>query len=398
MKKQYLSFFSGAMGLDVGLDQAGWECLSINEYEKKFIPTIEANKPDSVKKIYNCDIRKLSANQIKKDLGIKEKELFAIVGGPPCQSFSTAGKRLGFEDPRGNVFLHFLDIATKLKPNYIIIENVRGILSSPLIYTPHEDRDLNHGKNKVEIKGGALNSIVEKLEKEGYTVNFNLYDTSYYGVPQKRERVIIIANRDNKKVPDIYPTHKDSFISLGKHPVKNVRDSIENIKSKEWSKFPEKRLRFFKMLKSGQNWKNLPSEKIKKEAMGNSYNSGGGKTGFFRRLSWDNPSPTLLTSPNMMSTALCHPSEDRPLSIEEYKAIQTFPNKHIILGSTVNKYRQLGNAIPCKFGKAIGNHINNFHNNTLKKECFNLKLSRYNNTSYDEFMSEYKIFINKINI
>lgn len=106
--------------------------------------------------------------------------------------------------------------------------------------------------------------------------------------------------------------------------------------------------------------------------MGNSYNSGRGKTGFSRRLSWNHPSPTLLTNPNIMSTALCHPEEDRPLSIEEYKAIQTSPNSHKILGSTADKYKQIGNAIPCVFGKMIGNHLNLLTEGKLKKEYFNL--------------------------
>lgn len=378
--KKYLSFFSGAMGLDVGLEKAGWECLSLNEFDKKIIPTIEANKPKSAKKIYNCDIRELSATKIMKDLDIEKGELFAIVGGPPCQSFSTAGKRLGLKDERGNVFLHFLNISIELNPKYIIIENVRGLLSSPS----------NYNDSPEEIAGGALANIIDILESNNYTVNFNLYDMSYYGVPQKRERVILFASRDGIKVPDIYPTHKDEELTLGKLPLKTVRDVISNIESKEWCNFPASRLKFFKMLKDGQNWKDLPSEEIKKEAMGNSYYSGGGKTGFFRRLAWDSPSPTLLTSPNMMSTALCHPSEDRPLSIEEYKAIQTFPKSHKIMGSTATKYKQLGNAIPCKFGEVIGHHINSLENGTLKNKLFGLRLSRYTDTSYDSFIKNFK--------
>lgn len=398
MTKKYISFFSGAMGIDVGLEKAGWECLSLNEFDKKIIPTINANKSSTVKKVYNCDIRLLSAESIMKDLEIKKGELFAVVGGPPCQSFSTAGKRLGLEDERGNVFLHFLDIAIKLEPAFIVIENVRGILSSPLNHVPHLDRNDKHGENGIEIKGGALFSIVKILEDNDYTVNFNLYDTSYYGVPQKRERVIIFASRDGIKVPDIYPTHKDSNNKLGSKPVRTIRDTINKVVSTEWTNFSAKRLPFFKMLKNGQNWKDLPDEDTKLAAMGNSYYSGGGKTGFFRRLHWDLPSPTLLTSPDMMSTALCHPEEDRPLSIEEYKAIQTFPVSHRILGSTAYKYKQIGNAIPCDFGKAIGEHLNLLDDNKLTNAHYNLKLSRYNDTSYDDFMKDIKKTLDKLKI
>ena len=396
MTKKYISFFSGAMGLDIGLEKAGWDCLAVNEIDSKICKTINRNNKNN-KKVYNCDIRDLSSEQLKRDLNLKKKELFAVVGGPPCQSFSTAGKRLGLQDERGNAFIHFLDISLKLNPKYIIIENVRGLLSSPMEHIPHNKRESTHGKNIKEIKGGALNEIITILENGGYTVNFNLYDMSYYGVPQKRERLIIFASKNGKKIPDIIPTHKDNIINfIGNNNVVTLKDSIKDLKSKEWVNFPPKRLKFFKMLKSGENWKNLPSEKVKKEAMGNSYFSGGGKTGFFRRLDWNKPSPTLLTSPIMMSTALCHPSEDRPLSIEEYKAIQTFPKDYVLEGSTMYKYKQIGNAIACDFGEAIGRHINDFDGNQLKESLFNLELSRYKNTSYDLWKKEYNSKLNKI--
>lgn len=381
--KKYLSFFTGAMGLDLGLEQSGWHCLSANEIDKKICETIKANKKDHTK-LYDVDIRSLSSKKIMKDLNIKKRDLFAIVGGPPCQAFSTAGKRMGLDDERGNVFLHYLDIATELEPEYIVMENVRGLLSCPLKHVPHKQRTKAYGEDFSEVKGGALDLIISILEEKGYTVNFNLYDMSLYGVPQKRERVIIIAHRDGKKISDIYPTHKDEYNTLGKYRVKTVRDTIENIISKECTKFSPKRLEFFKMLSDGENWKNLPSEEIKKKAMGNSYYSGGGKTGFFRRLSWDKPSPTLVTSPAMMSTALCHPSEDRPLSVEEYKALQTFPKNFILKGSIHDKYKQLGNAIPCRFGKLLGEHLNK-----AEEGVYNLSLSRYKNTSYDEWRTDF---------
>jgi DNA (cytosine-5)-methyltransferase 1 len=375
MNKKYLSFFSGALGLDLGLEKKGWECLSVNEFDKKICETIKANKPNI--KLYDCDIRSLTSEKISKDLNIKKGELFAIVGGPPCQSFSTAGKRLGLADDRGNVFLHFLDIVGELSPNYVIIENVRGLLSAPLEHIPHNLRDDEFKLKNKNKAGGVIKLVIKKLESFGYKVSFNLYDTSLYGVPQKRERVVIIASKKDM-VPYLKPTH-----GLGKKKIKTVKDAIKNIKAKNYINFPKKRLKFIKKLKSGQNWKDL-SLKDQKAAMGKSFYLGGGKTGFLRRLDWEKPAPTLVTSPIMPATTLAHPEENRPLSVEEYSAIQTFPPNYKFSGSTLYQYKQIGNAIPCVFGEVIAQHIEDFEKGLTKEH--NEPTSRYKNCSDKDFL------------
>jgi DNA (cytosine-5)-methyltransferase 1 len=103
-------------------------------------------------------------------------------------------------------------------------------------------------------------------------------------------------------------------------------------------------------------WKYLPEE-LQREALGKSYFSGGGKTGFLRRLAWDKPSCTLVTAPNMPATDICHPTERRPLSIEEYKRIQQFPDHWEVCGSLKDQYRQIGNAVPVGLGEAVGRAI-----------------------------------------
>lgn len=140
---------------------------------------------------------------------------------------------------------------------------------------------------------------------------------------------------------------------------------------------------YFAMLGPGQNWRNLPVEE-QKRAMGAAFLSGGGKSGFYRRLAWDKPSPTLLTSPCMPATALAHPTENRPLSIQEYKRIQTFPDYFKIAGNLVAQYRQLGNAVPVVFGKCIGLHLIQFYTNPSFFESFGCPeegYSRYKHTS-----------------
>jgi DNA (cytosine-5)-methyltransferase 1 len=155
----------------------------------------------------------------------------------------------------------------------------------------------------------------------------------------------------------------------------------------ESGKFPEKRLRFYHLLKEGQNWRGLPKE-IQQEAMGASWFAGGGKTGFYRRLAWDKPSPTLVTSPTMPATDLCHPEELRPLSVQEYKAVQTFPLDYVFEGRLDDKYRQIGNAVPCRFGKAIAEHIVAFDENRLVATSTGRQLSRYVGTDHESWRED----------
>ena len=373
--RQFISFFSGALGLDNGLEAAGLRCIAANEIDRDAAETIRKNKPDL--KLYDCDVRELNAGLIQRDLGIKAGELFAIVGGPPCQAFSTAGRRLGLNDDRGNVFLHFIELIRTLRPKYALFENVRGLLSAPLSHRPHEQRGSRYKPSADEKPGGALLSILEKLERAGYVTTFNLYNTANFGVPQIRERLIFFASRENRAVPFMMPTHNETG-SAGFLKWRTLRDAIGELQTQpmHFAKFPESRLEYYKLLKAGQNWRKLPKE-VQKKAMGDSWFSGGGKTGFYRRLSWDKPSPTLVTRPTMKATDPCHPDELRPLSVEEYAAIQTFPRNFHISGTLDTQYRQIGNAVPCVFGEAIGRHLINFDEGRSQGFEAITKLSRY---------------------
>ena len=376
-----MSFFSGALGLDLGLEKAGFHPLSYNEIEKKFCQTIKVNRPKV--HLYDCDIRELSSKKLLENHNLKKGELFAITGGPPCQAFSTAGKRQGLNDQRGNVFLHFIDLIKGLMPKYAIIENVRGLLSVPLKHRPHHKRGKDHPPlTKEESAGGALLDIISRLKKIGYQLSFTLYNTANFGIPQIRERIIILASREGREIPYMAPSHSSEDRLLS--PWNTVRDIIwdlRNSRKLEYVNFPEKRLKYYRLLKAGQNWRHLP-DKLQKEALGKSYYAGGGKTGFLRRLDWNRPSPTLVTHPAMPATDLCHPCKERPLSVEEYMRIQTFPDDYILSGNTLDKYKQLGNAVPCKFGKIIGKHLIDFDKGKLKKINTDGKLSRYLNTDH----------------
>lgn len=380
-KPKLLSFFSGAMGLDLGMEAAGFECLLACEVDKHCRATINTNKPEMA---LLGDIRDYTSEEIMGHIGRKlGDEIDVICGGPPCQAFSTAGNRKSFEDERGNVFLKYIEVAMDIKPKFLVIENVRGLLSAPLKHRPHSQRGTDFSPlSPEEEKGGALLHIFNILERHGYGVSFELYSSANFGVPQIRERVIMICSRNGSKAPYIEPSHSEDE-SFGLQPWKTFRDLyLENdfeSKKHDYVLFPEKRLKYYRMLKAGENWKNLPLE-MQKEAMGKSFYSGGGKSGFLRRLSWDRPSPTVVTHPAMPATDLCHPTENRPLSVQEYKGIQQFPDNWIIEGKILDQYRQIGNAVPVGLGKALGSHLIKLINNEHVRAIPNFRYSRYKNT------------------
>jgi DNA (cytosine-5)-methyltransferase 1 len=293
--------------------------------------------------------------EIREKAGLSSTdEIDLVVGGPPCQAFSSAGKRQGFNDERGNVFLTFIDLITELKPRFAVIENVRGLLSAPLKHRPHEMRGKNFPNlSQDEQRGGALLFITQRLRQAGYSISFNLYNAANFGSPQQRERVVIACSRDGEKLPYLTPTHSEQGL-YGLPVWKSLREALEGLPEDghHFVKFPEKRLKYYRLLKPGQYWRDLPEE-LHQEALGAAYHAGGGKTGFYRRLAWDKPAPTLVTHPAMPATDLAHPEEDRPLSIEEYKRIQEFPDDWMIAGSLLDQYRQVGNAVPCSLGRAI---------------------------------------------
>ena len=375
-----LSFFSGAMGLDIGMKNGGIDALLACEFNKACRMTIAKNKHEIG---LIGDITEFTAEEILKKAKIPEgRKVDVIFGGPPCQAFSTAGNRKAFDDERGNVFLKYLSIISEIKPTYVVIENVRGLLSTPFKYKDIEE----------PIKGGAMMIFLDKLKEIGYTVSFNLYNAAYFGAPQIRERVVIIGKLGGGKVSYLQPTHNEEGTD-GLKAWRTLRDAFDdnlpmNVEH-HFIEFPEKRLKYYRILKEGQYWKDLPLD-LQKEALGKSFYLGGGKTGFLRRLSYSRPSPTLVTNPTMPATDLAHPTEDRPLSVEEYKSIQEFPESWKVCGGILDQYKQIGNAVPVKLGEAIAKTIIDDMNG-IKYENTGFSYSRYKNTdeiSWMQFMKK----------
>lgn len=384
-KIKAISFFSGAMGLDLGLEKAGIHVSLVSEIDKACRKTISKNRPDVA---LIGDIRDYTAEEIRTAAKLENKDIDLMVGGPPCQAFSTAGKRKGFEDDRGNVFLTYIKRIIELRPKYALIENVRGLLSCPLSHRPHNERGFGYPPiTPEEEKGGALLHVINTLKAAGYGVSFNLYNSANFGSPQIRERVIIVCSRDGRKAPYLTPTHSETGL-FGLPKWRTFREAVNGLEkdSHHFVNFPEKRLKYYRLLHAGQNWKSLPTE-MQKKALGASYYAGGGKTGFFRRLAWDTPSPTLVTHPAMPATDLAHPEEDRPLSVEEYKRVQEFPDDFEICGSISDQYRQIGNAVPISVGTAVGKLITSLLKGKKIKEYPDFPYSRYRGTKDVEWLN-----------
>lgn len=372
-----ISLFSGAMGLDLGIEKAGFNIRVCVEMDKWAVRTIKTNTSIPV---IDRDINTVSTKEILSTADLNNDEVTLVVGGPPCQAFSTAGKQRGLADFRGNVILQFLRVISEIRPPYFIFENVRGLLSAKLHYVPE---DFQEYEDIISEKGSVLQFITNEFTKLGYHISYALLDSANYGVPERRERVVIIGHV-GERIPIPSPTHTREGYN-GTFRWLTLRDAIGDLETREdlhYIPLRPKSLPFMKMLKEGENWRSLPPE-IAREAMGKAYELSGGKTGFLRRLKFDEPSPTLVTSPTMPATLLCHPTRLRPLSIEEYARIQQFPDNWEFQGRIETIYRQIGNAVPVGLGYAVGNQIMKHINGCLNMEeeiRNNIKYSRYNNT------------------
>lgn len=359
MKKlPVISLFSGAMGLDLGLEQVGFEVCVAVECDKDAANTIRANRPNLP--IINKKIEEVTTEEILKEAGLQPGEACLVVGGPSCQAFSTAGSRHSFSDSnkRGTLFRHFLRVVKEVNPKFFVMENVKGILSAAIKHRPLKERGPAFPPLTWEEQlGSAFTVIAQELAELGGNVTFDLLNSADYGVPQKRERVIFIGSLDGKKVSMPTPTHsKDPSGEI--MPWLDLSSAFTGMSdSHEHPDCNQSVKKFLAMIPAGGNWRSLP-EDLQEEAVGAGvYRSWGGRTGFLRRLSWDAPSPALTTSPLSKATFFGHPEEIRPLSIQEFARIQQFPDDWVFVGSKSSRYRQIGNAVPVGLGSAIGEAV-----------------------------------------
>ena len=336
-----VSLFSGAMGLDLGLIDAGLNVAVSQDFDKWCVETIRKNGYIAVE----GDIRGLieadpECNFLLRPAKLNKESVFAVVGGPPCQSFSTAGKRKGADDERGMLYNQFIHVVSTLCPRFFVMENVKGLASMPSDPTDKQSPPLIH-------------HILRKCKSLGYHTVHGVLDAVHYGTPQFRERLVIVGSRDKEAIFLPSPTHFHMHQNAGMR-WRTLFDAIGDMtESGPHGTFSSKISEYLNLVPEGGNWRSLPPP-IAKLAMGGAYESGGGKVGFYRRLSYTEPAPTLVTSPNQKATLLCHPRETRPLSVREYARIQQFPDSWQFEGKASDCYRQIGNAVPIPLGRAIG--------------------------------------------
>lgn len=324
-----IELFAGGGGLAVGLEQAGFQNVMLNEFDHEACETLRRNRPNW--NVLEGDVHTVDFTPYRGKVDF-------ISGGFPCQAFSYAGKGGGFEDTRGTLFFELARAVKEIQPLAFMGENVRGL-------TSHD--------------GGRTLSVIKNTIKElGYTlIEPRVLRAIMYKVPQKRERLFLIAVRN-----DVY---REGIFAWPEpyHRVLTLRDAFyagelyaTDVPESPYQKYPPKKEKVLALVPMGGYWRDLPI-KIQKEYMGGSFHLIGGKTGMARRLSLDEPSLTLTCAPAQKQTERCHPLETRPLSIREYARIQTFPDEWEFVGKLSSQYKQIGNAVPVNLAAAVGRSL-----------------------------------------
>jgi len=330
-----IELFAGTGGLAIGMEKAGFESVLLNEIDKHACHTLRCNRPEW--NVVEGDISQIDFSPYKNKIDM-------LSGGFPCQAFSYAGNKLGFDDARGTLFFEFARAVKETNPKVILAENVRGLLK-------HDE-------------GRTLATIKRVIDELGYQlVEPRILKAMFYQVPQKRERILLVGIRKDLagfsdfKWPSPYKRIMTLKDALKKGDLYDV-----DVPVSDGQKYPEKKKKVLSMVPPGGYWRDLP-ETIQKEYMMKSYYLSGGKTGMARRLSWDEPSLTLTCSPAQKQTERCHPEVTRPLTVREYARIQTFPDDGYFSGPITSQYKQIGNAVPVNLAYAVGRALVRLLNN-----------------------------------
>lgn len=331
-----LELFAGAGGLAIGMEKAGLKCVALNEIDKHACETLRKNRPSW--NVLEGDIKNFNFSEYHNQVEV-------VTGGFPCQAFSYAGKRLGFEDARGTLFYEFARVVKEVNPPICIGENVKGLLS-------HDN-------------GKTLQGMISILDEIGYNVvSVKILKAINYKVPQKRERLILVGIRKDIDLKYEYPKPYKKIYNL-KDVLQKGELFDSNVPKSAGAKYPESKKVVLDLVPPKGYWRDLPIE-IQKDFMGASFYLGGGKTGMARRIGWDEPCLTLTCSPAQKQTERCHPDETRPFTIREYARIQTFPDDWQFSGPMAQQYKQIGNAVPVNLGREVGYSIIKFLNDYYK--------------------------------
>lgn len=366
MKKKILKvvdLFSGVGGLSYGFSHnKNFEIVAANEILPKMAKAYSLNHPSV--KMYNEDINNFTAQKVYKDLGLQPNDIDIIIGGPPCQAYSTVGKRL-IDDPRGKLFQEYYRVLQEFEPKMFLFENVKGLISMQ--------------------KGELLKNITSLFESLGYAVQYKVLNAADYGAPQIRERVIIIGSKLLSEFNYPPPTHYNPVLVGNIHsenllPYLTVKDAISDlpfIESNQQSvEYASKPANYFQKLMRQNAPKKVmdhsaPNNNPKLVKLMTALPDGGSpadlphnlrpKSGFkntYCRLWWNRPSTTITRNLSTPSSSRCiHPKAPRPLTTREGARIQCFPDNYIFYGSRADKNLQIGNAVPSFLSQALSQQI-----------------------------------------
>lgn len=345
-----IDLFSGAGGLSLGAIHAGINVKYAVELDNNAALTCSKNHPNTI--VLNEDIRSISTSNFELS-NVDQNELI-LFGGPPCQGFSTSNqKNRNKENSKNWLFKEYFRIAKELEPNWIIIENVKGLLET---------------ENRL-----FYDAILSELNYLGYTVSTLLLNASDYGVPQNRNRIFIIGSRKGKIIktpeknkelisvkdalwdlPEIENGHNICEMLYKCEPhseyatlmrVNSKQKLYNNLVTRNSSLIIER----YKHIPQGGNWENIPAD-----LMQNYTDRSRCHTGIYRRLEESKPAVTIG---NFRKNMLVHPWKNRGLSIREAARLQSFPDNFIFYGSIGFQQQQVGNAVPPLLAKVIFNQI-----------------------------------------
>jgi len=335
-KPTVIDLFCGAGGLSKGFIDAGFSVVWANDVKKTFLETYKKNHPCTA--VVCGDIKKIPSEKIKKDIGALKADV--VIGGPPCQGFSAAGMRL-IDDPRNALFREFVRVVKDLSPSWVVLENVWNL---PII---------NGGK--------ARKMIIDAFKEIGYRVGDGVLLAADYGVPQMRKRCFFIGTKTKNRIEFPGPTYPPGKL-FKKHEMiryKTVRDAIRDlppiengeshpeIPSHTVTKLNGLNLERITHVPEGGYAPNIPKRIRPKESK-----RGGYFYDWYRRLSWDLPSRTIIGSDKLF-----HPEQDRKLSLREAARLQSFGDDYTFTGPLRQQYLQVGNAVPPKMAKAVAKAI-----------------------------------------
>ena len=397
IKRNFIDLFCGAGGLSRGLEIADFHCVLGVDNDKAAMETFGRNH-DKNTETYHGDISDFSDFKFKKIA--RKQKIHLICGGPPCQGLSTVGEGIP-DDPRNFLFLEFLRVVRCVKPDFVVMENVTGIMAR---------------KNRKICLG-----IIEEFAKFGYDMDVRVLSAERFGVPQIRRRAIFIGNRIGKE--NIFPdqdkiSKRIRIIRKGGRKPRTVGDALSNLKSPDgltfnhdvaaaripsdierrrikcipeggsirYKKDEDKFFRKHPELKFDVNWRVIDEGRFRQKKL--------------NRLDRKKPSPTIMTGRH----TYYHPTKTRYITAREAAAIQSFPNDFVFEGTIAQQWRQIGNAAPPLLGKHIGKAIKESYERqkknsvdkpnlindpiaAVRRYAFDYKKKEQDNTKISDFIS-----------